>query len=107
TWAPKPTSEDAESQLRYDVEVSGFPSSHCGHLVLLRLEAQDYPGTSVIEDWPTWNLPILKWAKAQGAAVGYAHCGNGMEVAARELPNYDIPRMNSNGTQEAIVDVTQ
>ncbi len=31
------TPEDAESTLRYDVEVSGFPSSHAGHLVLLRL----------------------------------------------------------------------
>ena len=30
--------------LRYDLEVSGFPSSHCGHLVLLRLRDQDYPG---------------------------------------------------------------
>jgi hypothetical protein len=87
TWTPKPTAEDAESTLRYDVEVSGFPSSHCGHLVLLRIKEQDYPGTSLIQDWPSWNLPILKWAKAQGGVVGYAHCGIGMQVDSTELPN--------------------
>src|SRR5262249_49160987 len=59
--------------MHYDIEVSGFPSSHAGHLVLLRLKDQEYPGTKVIEEWPTWNLPILRWAKAQNAVVGYAH----------------------------------
>ena len=52
--------------MRNDVEVSGFPSSHAGHVVLLRLKEDDYPGTSVIEDWPSWTLPVLKWAKSQG-----------------------------------------
>ena len=32
--------------MRYDVEVSGFPSSHAGHLCLLRLKEDDYPGTT-------------------------------------------------------------
>jgi hypothetical protein len=100
------TPEDGESLLRYDVEVSGFPSSHAGHLVLLRLREQDYPATKLIEDWPSWNLPILKWAAGQGAVAGYAHCGSGMVVDSTELPNYDIPPMDGIGTQEAIVDVT-
>ncbi len=52
--------------LRYDVEVSGFPSSHCGHICLLRLKEQDYPGTRVIEEWPSWDMPIFKWARDQG-----------------------------------------
>ncbi len=103
---PRPTPEDPESLLRYDVEVSGFPSSHAGHLVLLRLREQDYPGTTLIEDWPSWNLPILKWAKGQGSVAGYAHCGSGMVVDSTELPNYDIPPMDGIGTQEALVDVT-
>ena len=30
--------------MRNDVEVSGFPSSHAGHIVLLRLKEDDYPG---------------------------------------------------------------
>ena len=103
---PHPTQEDSESVLRYDVEVSGFPSSHAGHLVLLRLKEQDYPSTQLIEDWPSWNLPILKWARAQGAVGGYAHCGSGMMVDSNELPNYEIPPMDGIGTQEAIIDVT-
>ena len=75
----------ASTLLRYDVEVSGFPSSHCGHLVLLRLRDQDFPETRQIEDWPSWDLPILKWAKAQNAIVGFAHSGWGLEVKTREL----------------------
>jgi hypothetical protein len=92
--------------LRYDVEVSGFPSSHCGHLVLLRLRNQDYPDTRQIEDWPTWDLPILKWGKAQGAVVGFAHSGLGLQVKSSDLPNYEIPPYNSIGANEYIVDVT-
>ena len=92
--------------LRYDLEVSGFPSSHCGHLVLLRLRDQDYPETRQIEDWPTWDLPILKWAKAQGAVVGFAHSGLGLQVKSSELPNYEMPPFNSIGANEYIVDVT-
>ena len=103
---PHATAKDSDSILRYDVEVSGFPSSHAGHLVLLRLKEQDYPGTKLIEDWPSWNLPILKWARAQGAVAGMAHCGSGMVVESTDLPNYEIPPMNGIGTQEAIVDVT-
>src|SRR5436189_232645 len=63
----------AESLLKYDLETSGFPSSHCGHLVLLGLSDQTFPNTKTLEDWPSWNLPILRWAKWQGAVVGYAH----------------------------------
>src|SRR5262249_38119286 len=103
---PQATPEDSESLLRYDVEVSGFPSSHCGHLVLLRLKEQDYPGTKIIQDWPSWTLPIHKWAREQGAVSGVAHCGSGMVVDSTALPNYEIPPMDGIGTQEAIVDVT-
>ena len=106
SWRPHPTAEDTESILRYDVEVSGFPSSHAGHLVLLRLKDQDYPGTRILEDWPSWNLPILQWVRSQGALGGYAHCGFGMMTDSEDLPNYEIPPMDGIGTQEAIIDVT-
>jgi hypothetical protein len=92
--------------MHYDIEVSGFPSSHCGHLVLLRLKDQDYPNTHVLEDWPTWDLPILRWAKAQGAVVGFAHSGWGLEVQTDALPNYEMPRFDGIGANEFIVDVT-
>ncbi len=95
-----------DNLMRYDVEVSGFPSSHCGHLVLLRLKEQDYPGTKVLEDWPTWDLPILKWAKSQGAIVGFAHSGFGLELKTNDLPNYEVPRFDGIGANEYIVDVT-
>lgn len=93
--------------LRNDVEVSGFPSSDNGHLVLLRLKEDDYPGTKKIQDWPTWTLPIMKWAKAQGGAVGYAHSGWGLEpvVATNMLPNYVMPKMDGIGANEFIVTV--
>lgn len=96
--------------MRYDVEVSGFPSSHAGHLVLLNLKEDDYPGTTKIEDWPTWTLPVLQWAKQQRAITGYAHSGWGLQpVDEKEtkLPNYVLPKMDGIGANEYIVTVTQ
>jgi hypothetical protein len=92
--------------MHYDLEVSGFPSSHAGHLVLLKLKQQDYPGTKYIEDWPTWDLPILRWAKSQGAIVGFAHSGWGLQVTTRDLPSYQMPGFDGIGANEYIVDVT-
>lgn len=93
-----------ETLMRYDVEVSGFPSSHCGHLCLLRLKEDDYPGTSVVEDWPSWDLPILKWGKEQGGVVGYSHSGWGLKVNATSLPTYEMPPFDGIGANEFIVD---
>lgn len=101
-----PLSND-RNVMRYDVEVSGFPSSHAGHVCLLRLKEDDYPGTTKIGDWPSWTLPILEWARSQGGAVGYAHSGWGLEptepVAA--LPNYVQPKYDGIGANEYIVTV--
>ncbi|HEV3082609.1 MAG TPA: CehA/McbA family metallohydrolase [Gemmataceae bacterium] len=92
--------------LRYDVEVSGFPSSHCGHICLLRLREQDYPGTKLIEDWPSWDLPIFRWAKAQNSVVGFAHSGWGLDVGSTsQLPNFTVPPMDGIGANEYLVDV--
>lgn len=95
--------------MRYDVEVSGFPSSHAGHVVLLHLKEDDYPGTTKIEEWPSWTLPVLNWAKSQGGATGYAHSGWGLEPLSptNDLPNYVIPKMDNIGANEYIVTVTQ
>jgi hypothetical protein len=92
--------------MHYDLEVSGFPSSHAGHLVLLGLTNQDYPHCVRIEQWPTWDLPVLRWAKSQGALTGFAHSGWGLQVKSQELPNYEIPGFDSIGANEYIVDVT-
>ncbi len=93
--------------MHYDLEVSGFPSSHAGHIVLLGLKEQDYPGAKRIEDWPTWDQPVLQWAKSQGAVVGFAHSGWGLEVSGGDLPNYQVPGFDGIGANEYIVDVTR
>jgi hypothetical protein len=109
--------------MRYDVEVSGFPSSHAGHLCLLRLKEDDYPGTTLIEQWPSWTQPVLEWGKKQDAVVGYSHSGWGLELpdylpngrrsfrrrgqvdsrAADKLPDYAMPRFDGIGANEYIV----
>ena len=83
--------------MRYDVEVSGFPSSHAGHLCLLRLKEDDYPGTTRIEEWPSWDLPVLKWGKSQGGVVGFAHSGWGLKTVATGLPNDEVPPFDGIG----------
>ncbi len=103
--------------MRYDVEVSGFPSSHAGHLCLLRLKEDDYPGTTLIEQWPSWTQPVLAWGKKQGAVVGYSHSGWGLALpdylpngrrgrsgrAADTLPDYAMPKFDGIGADEYIV----
>ncbi len=116
--------------MRYDIEVSGFPSSHAGHLCLLRLTEDDYPNTKVLEDWPSWTLPVLKWGKDQGAVVGYSHSGWGLELpdvmpdgsrefaqprdksntewkgkAADKLPDYGMPKFDGIGANEYVVTI--
>jgi len=110
--------------LHYDVEVSGFGSHQSGHLCLLRLKEQMYPGGDSKDHWPTLGLNTLRWAKKQGAVCGPAHSGWGLEarpsgnppVSSRtsgevvtlsdELPNYIIPPFNGIGANEYIMDVT-
>ena len=55
---------DKTNLLRYDVEVSGFPSSHAGHIVLLNLKEDDYTNTTTVEQWPTWTLPVSSVGKS-------------------------------------------
>ncbi|MEC7564309.1 MAG: CehA/McbA family metallohydrolase [Planctomycetota bacterium] len=92
--------------MRYDVEVSGFPSSHSGHLCLLRLREDDYPGTTRIEEWPSWDLPVLKWGKEQGGIVGFSHSGWGLQVDDDKVPSYQMPKFDGIGANEFVVDVT-
>lgn len=114
--------------MRYDVEVSGFPSSHAGHLCLLNLTEDDYPNTQSIDEWPTWTLPVLAWGKEQGGVVGYSHSGWGLALpdylpngqrgslpkiwggssdqagrAADLLPDYAMPPFDGIGANEFIV----
>ncbi|MSU57049.1 MAG: hypothetical protein EXS35_02530 [Pedosphaera sp.] len=92
--------------LRYDIEVSGFGSHQSGHLCLLRLKEEIYPGGESSKHWPTLCLNTLRWAKKQGAVCGPAHSGWGLAVPGNALPNYTVPPFDGIGAAEYIVDVT-
>lgn len=102
--------------LRYDVEVSGFGSHASGHLNLLRLKEQIYPGGNSKNHWPTLGMNTLRWAKKQGAVTGPAHSANGLTRSVGripgttdgpgQLPNFEIPAYDGIGANEFIVDVT-
>jgi hypothetical protein len=80
--------------LRYDIEVSGFGSQALGHVCLLNLRDQDYPGSggTKTKGWPTWTTPLMKWAKQQGAYTGYAHSANGLTFDANDVDAKDLAR---------------
>jgi hypothetical protein len=87
------------------------------------LKEDDYPGTKLIEEWPSWTQPVLEWGKKQDAVVGYSHSGWGLELpdylpdgsrerpsrrrhdghAADTLPDYAMPRFDGIGANEFIV----
>lgn len=82
--------------LKYDIEISGFGSQALGHVCLLNLRDQEYPGSDGTKEkgWPTWATPALRWAKAQGAITGFAHSASGLQIdpqraAARLLTAID------------------
>lgn len=72
--------------LKYDVEVSGFGSQALGHVCLLNLRDQTFPGSAgtKVKGWPTWTTPLMRWAKDQGAVTGYAHSASGLQVLPKE-----------------------
>lgn len=104
--------------LRYDIEVSGFGSHRSGHLNLLKLKQQIYPGGDSKLHWPTLGLSTLTWAKSQGAVCGPAHSAAGLTRTVgrlegtegldgpHRLPNFDIPAYDGIGANEFVVDIT-
>jgi hypothetical protein len=68
--------------LKYDLEISGFGSQALGHVCLLNLKDQTYPGSegTSTKGWPTWTTPVMRWAKEQGGITGYAHSASGLEI---------------------------
>ena len=68
--------------MKYDLEISGFGSEALGHVCLLNLKDQTYPGSegTKTKGWPSWTLPVMKWTKAQGGFAGYAHSASGLEI---------------------------
>jgi hypothetical protein len=74
---------DARTILKYDLEISGFGSQSLGHVCLLGLKDQTYPGTDgTTKGWPSWTTPVMRWAKQQGGVTGYAHSASGLHIDA-------------------------
>jgi hypothetical protein len=84
--------------MKYDLEISGFGSEALGHVCLLNLAEQTYPGSegTKTKGWPTWTTPVMRWAKAQGAITGYAHSASGLEIDARDATKRLITRFDTN-----------
>lgn len=66
---------EPKTVLKYDLEISGFGSAALGHVCLLNLTNQTYPGSDGTKEngWPTWTVPALRWCKEQGGVTGYPH----------------------------------
>jgi len=80
--------------LKYDLEISGFGSAAMGHVCLLNLENQTYPGSEGTSNrgWPSWTVPVMRWAKQQGGVTGYPHSDMRVDPAsasARLLKRFD------------------
>jgi hypothetical protein len=85
--------------LKYDLEISGFGSQALGHVCLLNLKDQTYPGSdgTKTKGWPTWTTPVMRWAKEQGGFTGYAHSANGLNVNAAAAAKRLLGQMDTNG----------
>jgi hypothetical protein len=95
--------------LKYDLEISGFGSQALGHVCLLNLQDQTFPGSDGTETkgWPTWTTPVMKWAKEQGGVTGYAHSASGLAIdpaaaAKRILSKFDQDQSGALSAQEAM-----
>ena len=94
--------------LKYDLEISGFGSQALGHVCLLNLKDQVYPGSDGTKEkgWPSWTTPVMKWARSQGAVTGYAHSASGLHIdtelsTRRILELWDADRDGSLNDGEA------
>lgn len=85
-----PVSE-ALTLIKYDIEISGFGSAPLGHVCLLNLKNQNYPGSdgTKTKGWPSWTIPAMRWCKEQGGYAGYAHSASGLHVE----PEQEAPRL--------------
>ena len=91
------TRSEPSTLMKYDIEVSGFGSEALGHVVLLNLKEQIYPGATGSKGWPTWTLPVLKWTKQQGGVAGYAHSASGLQVDSAAATARLIEQLDANG----------
>lgn len=87
-----------DTLLKYDLEISGFGSQALGHVCLLNLSDQTYPGSEggKTEGWPTWTTPVMRWAKEQGGYAGYAHSASGLAIDPEAASDRLVARFDQN-----------
>jgi hypothetical protein len=100
------TISEPQTVLKYDLEISGFGSAALGHVCLLNLQNQTYPGSegTSTQGWPTWTVPVMRWAKEQGGVTGYPHSAlhvDAKQAAARLIQNLDTNKDGSLSLEEA------
>ena len=83
--------------LKYDLEISGFGSAALGHVCLLNLKDQTYPGSegTSTKGWPTWTVPVMRWAKQQGGVTGYPH--SAFQINPARAANYWLEKCDADG----------
>jgi hypothetical protein len=99
-FAPKPSDlSDETTLLKYDLEISGFGSQAMGHVCLLNLKDQTYPGSEGLstKGWPTWTTPVLRWCKEQGGVTGYAHSASGLWIDELAASSRLFARFDTSG----------
>ena len=101
--------DDPFTLLKYDLEISGFGSQAMGHVCLLNLKDQTYPGSNGTKDkgWPTWTTPVMRWAKSQGGVVGYAHSASGLQIEPERAAQRLMNTLDQNQDQLLTLEETQ
>jgi len=102
-FQPKPDDlSEALTVLKYDLEISGFGSQALGHVCLLNLTDQTYPGSDGTETkgWPTWTVPVMRWCKEQGGVTGYAHSASGLWIDPKAASQRLLARCDKSGDGE-------
>jgi hypothetical protein len=97
-FEPRPHNlSDGETILKYDLEISGFGSQALGHVCLLNLKDQTYPGSDGLatKGWPTWTTPVLRWCKEQGGVTGYAHSASGLWIDEQPASRRLLARLDA------------
>jgi hypothetical protein len=90
---------DDRTLIKYDLEISGFGSQALGHVCLLNLRDQTYPGSegTASKGWPSWTTPVMRWAKEQGGVTGYAHSASGLHIDAASAAGRLLKQLDANG----------
>ena len=94
-----------EYLMRYDIEVSGFPSRTPATSACCASRKTTIRARRGSRSGRAGTCPILQWGKAQGAVVGFSHSGWGLKMPTTRCRPYEMPPFDGIGANEYIVDV--